>query len=275
MNDAEALAAALDKLLEPLVQLLVRNGLPHGALADIAKQVYVRVAAEEERIAGRKQTVSRMSLLTGLTRKEISRILKLPPAPAQETSARYHRASRVITGWIRDPRFLAADGQPRPLEMDGDGDTFAALVKAYSGDVPARAVLDELERVEAVRTAEEGHILLVARGYLPRAGEAEKLQILGTDVAGLIATIRHNLDPGAKGPFFQRKVFYDNLVGEALPQLRAMSAEQGQRLLETLDRWMAAHDREVHPELEGPSGRRAGIGIYYFEEPVDGEDDPS
>ena len=274
MDDAQALTAALDKLLEPLVQLLVRNGLPHGAFAEVAKRVYVRVAAEEERIAGRKQTISRMSVLTGLTRKEISRILKQPPPPAGETAARCHRAARVITGWIRDERFRDPDGSPRPLPFDGQ-ESFSDLVKAYSGDVPARAVLDELERVHAVRSDDERLIHLEVRGYVPRAGEADKLQILGSDVAGLIATIRHNLDAAKGETFFQRKVFYDNLGAAALPALRAMTAEQGQQLLELLDGWMAQHDKDDNPDVEGPAGRRAGIGIYYFEEESEGEDEPS
>ncbi len=284
MSDSPSLPAALERLLQPLVQLMIRNGIAHGGFAEIAKRVYVRVAAEEERIAGRKQTVSRMSILTGLTRKEVARLLKLPAEPSEGTAARYNRAARVITGWIRDARFTDAEGRPLPLPLDGARRSFAALVKAFSGDVPPRAILDELERVGAVARTEDGRVSLKVRGYLPQAGEAEKLQILGADVAGLISTIRHNLDvqrdagrkatesssPGttevAAGPFFQRKVFYDNLRADALPALRDLSSEQGQQLLELLDAWMADHDLDEHPDSEVEGGRRAGIGIYYFEE---------
>ena len=273
MSAPSALSAALERLLRPLVQLMLRNGIAYGAFGEIAKRVYVRVAAEEERIAGRKQTVSRMAILTGLTRKEVSRLLKLPPEPAEETAARYNRAARVITGWIRDERFLDAEGAPRPLALEGRGDTFATLVKSFSGDVPTRAILDELERVGAVKRSEDGAVCLQVRGYLPRDGEAEKLQILGTDVAGLISTIRHNLDtasdaggPKDVGVFFQRKVFYDNLSSACLPELRDLSAEQGQELLELLDRFMARHDMDGKPDPDGLGGHRAGIGIYYFEE---------
>jgi hypothetical protein len=274
MSTSRALAAALERLLRPLVQLMIRNGIAHGAFADIAKRVYVQVAAEEERIAGRKQTVSRMAILTGLTRKEVARLLKTPTEPAEEMAARYNRAARVITGWIRDERYLDEKGDPRRLPLEGEGSTFAGLVKTFSGDVPPRAILDELERVGAVRREEDGLICLQVRGYLPRHGEAEKLQILGTDVAGLISTIRHNLDgehdgpgePASGGAFFQRKVFYDNLSADCLPDLRNLSAKKGQALLEMLDRWMSEHDMDGKPDPDGRGGHRAGIGIYYFEE---------
>lgn len=267
MQETGALASALHGLLEPLVRLLLRNGMSHGAFADIAKRVYVRVAEDEERIAGRKQTVSRMSVLTGLTRKEIARLRKEPDELDLDTTARHHRAARVVTGWLRDERFRDGQGEPRPLAFDGGGDDFTELVKSFSGDVPPRAVLDELERVGAVLTDEEGRVHLVERGYLPRKGEAEKLQILGSDVAGLVRTIRHNLDAAAEERFFQRKVYYDNLQADCLPDLRDLSAERGQQLLELLDRWMSERDLDANPQAEGPGGKRAGIGVYYFEEP--------
>jgi len=291
MSEAQSLSSALERLLQPLVQLMIRNGIAHGGFAEIAKRVYVRVAADEERIAGRKQTVSRMSILTGLTRKEVARLLKLPAEPSEDTAARYNRAARVITGWIRDDRFTDGEGNPLALSLEGEGRSFAALVKAFSGDVPPRAILDELERVGAVMRNAKGLVQLKVRGYLPQAGEAEKLQILGSDVAGLISTIRHNLDlqrredaaaGGAalpaeasdktrEAPFFQRKVFYDNLRGDALGALRQLTAEQGQQLLEMLDGWMAQHDLDEYPDPKAEGGHRAGIGIYYFEE---GRTDP-
>ena len=47
MSQQQALFAAILKLLRPLVRILLRNGVPYGAFADIAKRVYVDVAAQE------------------------------------------------------------------------------------------------------------------------------------------------------------------------------------------------------------------------------------
>lgn len=265
MQDTAALVRALDRLLEPLVGVLLRGGMPHRAFSEVAKRAYVRVAEREGGVAGRKVTTSRIAVRTGLTRKEVGRLRAMPSPPAEETARRYSRASRVVVGWLRDERFLDGDA-PRILPFDGAEPSFAALVKDYSGDVPPRAMLDELESAGTVRTEDDGRIRLVERGYLPRRGEADKLQILGSDVAGLVSTIRRNLDAEPDDAWFQRKVFADNLSVPALPRLRDLTAEQGQSLLETLARWMVDHDLDEHPELEGPGGGRAGIGIYYFEE---------
>ena len=271
MHDTTALAQALDRLLDPLVEVLLRGGMPHKAFSEVAKRAYVRVAEREGGVGGRKQSTSRMAVRTGLTRKEISRLRKLPALQAEETSARYSRASRVVAGWLRDERFLA-DGEPAVLPLDGDDVSFATLVREFSGDVPARAMLDELMAAGTVER-DGDTVRLVERGYLPRRGEAEKLQILGSDVAGLVSTIRRNLDSEPDEAWYQRKVFADNLSVPALPRLRALTAEKGQALLEQLAAWMAEHDLDEHPELEGPGGGRAGIGIYYFEE--ESEETPS
>jgi hypothetical protein len=66
--------------------------------------------------------------------------------------------------------------------------------------------------------------------------------------------------------FFQRKVYYDNLPTEALPELQILLNERGQALLEFIDQWMAAHDRDINPKVTGTGRRAAGIGLYYFED---------
>lgn len=262
----QVLAGALRKILRPLVRILLRSGIPYGLFADLAKQVYVEIATDEFDIPGRRQTVSRVSVITGLSRKEITRVQELGGLDAAEAADRYHRAARVISGWVRDARFIDEHGQPAPLPMEGKGATFTELVKEFSGDIPPRAILDELVNVGAVESLADGRIRLLTRAYIPRNSKADKLGILGTDVAYLIATIDHNVHETDAEPRFQRKVAYDNLPAEVLKELRHMSGAKAQALLEQIDRWMAAHDRDTNPDVRGSGRKRAGIGIYYFEE---------
>jgi hypothetical protein len=151
--------------------------------------------------------------------------------------------------------------------MSGPGASFSELVKRFSGDIPVRATLDELTRVGAVKRLEDGRISLLTRTYVAESSDADKLHIMGTDVAHLISTIDHNLKSDSRGLLFQRKVAYDNLPDDALPLFRQYSAKKAQMLLENLDRWLAQHDRDVTPAVKGTGRNNAGIGIYYFEEP--------
>ncbi len=268
----QALAAALERVLRPLFRIVLRNNMSFKAFLDIAKHTCVEVAAAEFRIPGKKQSTSRIALLSGLTRKEVQRLLDAPATKDKDSEAgeRYNRAARVVAGWVRDKDFCDAAGNPKMLALqDGgaeDRATFAELVRRFSGDIPFRAVLDELLRVGVVEKFDDGNVHLKTRAYIPESGDADKLNILGTDVSDLVATIDHNIQHGVADPFFQRKVMYDNVPTEALEEFRRLSGAQAQALLERLDKWLSQHDRDTHPETTGTGRMRTGIGIYYFEE---------
>ena len=269
MNDKhlKPLSAAVLRLLRPLVRILLRNGVSYSTFSDFVKWVYVDVAGKEFGIEGRKQSASRVSVITGLSRKEVMRVRQLSRPDDRASTEKYNRAARVIAAWRRDRNFLDAEGKPAPLPMAGPHVSFSALVKRFSGDVPVRATLDELIRVGAVERLEDGRVSLLTRTYIPKSSDADKLHILGTDVAHLISTIDHNLKSDPIGPFFQRKVAYDNLPDEVLPVFRKHSAKRAQAFLESLDRWLAQRDRDATATDKGTGRNQAGIGIYYFEEP--------
>lgn len=269
MNDEhlKPLSAAVLRLFRPLVRILLRNGVSYRTFADFAKWVYVDVATKEFSIKGRKQTISRVSVITGLSRKEVKRVRELPRPDDSASIERYNRAARIIAAWRREESFQDDEGKPASLPLDGPGATFSELVKRFSGDVPARAILDELIRVGAVERLEDGRVHLIVRAYIPESSDADKLHILGTDVGHLISTIDHNIKPDPSGPLFQRKVAYDNLPDEVLPEFRKLSVKRAQGLLENLDEWLAQRDRDVTPTVTGTGRNRAGLGIYYFEEP--------
>ncbi|GIX49229.1 MAG: hypothetical protein KatS3mg131_3440 [Candidatus Tectimicrobiota bacterium] len=273
-STTRALSAAVLRLLRPLVRLLLRHGMPYGAFADLAKRVFVEVALKDYAIPGRKPSISRVAILTGLSRKEVQRVLRLPLPDDAQAIAQYNRAARVLTAWARERDYVDAAGNPLPLPLEGEGPSFARLVRQFSGDVPPRAILDELLRVGAVRRDAQGRLHLLARAYVPQRGDVEKIGILGTDAQELLSTLEHNLTCAPGEAWLQRKVAYDNLPVDVLPALRRLAAAQGQALLEELDRWLAARDRDTSPAAGGQGRARASIGIYYFEERLTEEEAP-
>lgn len=263
----EALSQAVLRILHALARLQLRHGMPLRTFVDLAKRAYVNVALREFGMPGRRPSISRTALLTGLTRKEVQRLADAPEELAGESYATHSRAARVIAGWVRDKLFQKEDGEPRDLETDAGAGSFADLVRRYGGDVPPRAVLDELMRVSAVeRTGDR--VRLNARVYIPRASETSKLMILGADVSHLINTIDNNLQEG-RAPRFQRKVMYDNLPLEAMDEFRRLAERHAQELIELLDAWMARHDRDANPAVRGSGRVRAGVGIFAFEETLE------
>lgn len=267
----QVLSAAIIRILRPLIRILLRYGMPYDGFAELSKRVYVEVARSDYSLPNRKQSISRISTLTGIYRREVSRLLELPEIDDSEVTNRHNRAARVIGGWIQNRDYLDSNGDALELSLEGDKPSFTHLVRQYSGDIPVRAILDELIRVGAVEMDGEGRIRLLSRAYVPQKGEADKIAILGKDVVDLVETIDHNLRANGEDTRLQLKVEYDNLPAEAIPALRALASERGRKLLEEMNAWLAEKDRDSNPQSEGTGRVRAGIGVYYFEEDINEE----
>ncbi len=280
MNDTvpalpSTLQRAVARVLEALFRVLLRHGYSYTAFDEMARRLYVDLALREFGIPGKKPSVSRASILSGLTRKEVQRFVEeaeaAPGSRAAVPSPEHHnRAGRVLAAWAREPDFIDAQGRPRRLPLQDGETSFAELVRRFSGDMPVRAVLDELERVGAARRTEGGAVEYVRPMFMGRRGLADKLELLGTDVADLITTIDHNALHGDADPRFQRKVMYRDMPASVVPEFRMLVAAHGMAVLQQLDVWLAA--RRNDPAGTGPSPTaasakvRLGLGIYYFEE---------
>ena len=265
VNIKKTISSSIVRLLYPLVKILLRYNIPYGTFCELARWVYVDVASREFVIEGKKQTDSRIATITGLSRKEVRRLRALNPYDDSGSPERYNRAVRVIGGWRKDKMFLDGKGLPLELPFEDAKKGFSSLVKNYSGDIPPRAILDEMLRAGVVALRKE-KIKLLSKGYIVNKEESEKIKILGEDVNELISTISHNLDAEEKGAFFQRKVSYDNIPEEALMKLRKLLSKKGEEFTDSIDKIISKYDRDVNPDVkENGERRKAGLGIFYFE----------
>jgi len=257
---------AISKLLRPLVRVLLKQGISHAEFTELSKKAFVDVAEKDFVIKGKKQTVSRVAILTGLNRKEVQRLKNLPEIVEQTNS--HNRAVRVTSGWVRDKEFLTAKGYPMQLPIEGELNSFSSLVKKYSGDMPVRAMLDELERVGSVERRGD-KLKLCSRGYIPQGSEEEKIRLMGQSVYDLLNTLDYNIEHSLKESKLQLAVAYDNLPKSVLGEFKEFSKKEVQALLVHLDKWLAQRDRDTSgdgDQNDSDPRVRAGIGVYYFEE---------
>ncbi|MFQ5560845.1 MAG: DUF6502 family protein [Nitrospinota bacterium] len=256
------------KVLRPLTKILLRNGISFKEFSELARWVYVSVAGNEFQIEGKKQSKSRISVITGLSRKEVQKLKNRDISELIEGSE-YNRAARVINGWVHDKRF-SVKGAPRVLNLEEEPNkkelSFKSLIKIFSGDMPFRAVLDELKNVGAVRIVKDDKVELIVRAYIPVGDEEAMVKILGNDVSDLISTVNNNIEHKNEKPFFQRTLSYDNVPLESVPVFQEFSSKEAQTLLEKLNAWLMDHDRDSNPDVKGTGRKRIGLGVYYFEE---------
>ena len=263
------LTTAVRQILRPLVRILLRNGIACGSFEEMVRKAYVDEAFAQAQRSKTKATISSVSAETGLSRKEVKRLTETDLTDSSSTEQKYNRAIRVISGWLNDPRFAYAEGNPRALTLDSgldsDDGSFASLVKHYSGDIPTRAMLNLLESSECVEV-KDGLVHLVRNAYVPGNDPEEIIRILGKDTNQLINTIDHNLTADEKSKWFQRKVSNPRVRADALDEFREFSRKRSQTLLEELDSWLSQNEAD-----EESDARYASMSIFYFEQDTDEE----
>ncbi|WP_368667272.1 DUF6502 family protein, partial [Roseomonas sp. 18066] len=262
---AEALLRPLARLLRPLLRLLIRAGVTFPVFADLARQLYVELAAES--LARPSRTDSRLSLLTGVHRKEIRRLRELdedaPTVPPVVTLS-----SQIIARWVGLPAFADADGQPLPLPRNApDGAaSFEALVSAVTTDLRPRSVLDEWLAQGLVRLDAEERVVLNAAAFLPRQGSEEQLYYFARNLHDHLAAATANI-AGTPAPFLDRAVHYDRLPPAIAARMQAMGREAAQRLLVEVNREvLALLDASGDSLPEGEPTRRVILGVYLYAE---------
>ncbi|MFK8081287.1 MAG: DUF6502 family protein [Granulosicoccus sp.] len=259
----QTLQKAVTSVLQPLVRLLLRHGVSHAEFCNWAKQAYVDQAKTHFGIDGKSPTVSRIAIVTGINRKEVKRISELP-AEVNTGVSKHNRAVRVVTGWLRDTNFCDSRSRPRVLTYGDPEDSFNQLVKRHGGDVPARAMLDELTRVGTVSHT-NGRVKLLHKGYVPHKSESALLDLFSTSATDLMNTLEHNLTHDEKGRF-QMSVAYDKVTTEGVEYFRKLSNEQAMDLLRALDVTLSQYDRDANPTVIGEGEHRVGLGIYFIED---------
>lgn len=271
MQDDQAkqeLIEALRAILQPLVRLLIANGITFPAFARVGKEVYIEVGTRDFSLTFKKQTDSRVALVTGITRKEIGQIRRgQVPRPASKATQSYGIATRVISRWLSEDTYRNPSGEPLALVYDeAEGSpNFVNLVAEVGGDIPPRAVVDELIRVGAVELTPAGRVRLVQRAYIPISAAAAKLAILGNDAAELISAIAHNIEAPQDDAFLQRKVFYDNIGADGIVELRRLVREAGGEFVQQMNEAFAHLDRDRNTDAPGGRRQRAVLGVYYLD----------
>ncbi|MDH3587919.1 MAG: DUF6502 family protein [Gammaproteobacteria bacterium] len=262
-NLRQAVRRACQRLMRPIVAMLLRSGITWKEFADLSRTVFVRVATEGYGRKGRPTNVSRVAILTGLSRREVTRQRKLLDADDQMSSdSQISVAARVLSGWYQDPDFLGGDGNPVDLRRTGPHPSFESLLKRYSGDIPPVALSKELLGVGAIREQSDGTLSAQSRYYMPLQLDSNAVLRAGSVWHDLGETINHNLTRGKSEPGrFEGRATNSRLSRKAVAALQQMVEEKAQALLEESDQWLSDHESEGENE-----GVRAGIGIYLIDD---------
>jgi hypothetical protein len=249
--------------VRPFAQRLLAMGVPFAAVERRLRALFVDVAQRDFALGDRRATDSRISLLTGIHRKEVRRLRAARPSDV-DPAGMSHVAS-LISRWTTDPRTTDPAGRPRPLPYQAArGPSFMRLVRAVTSDLAPGVLLEHLVTSGAAELR-EGVVTLRARALVARAGSADALRILAEDPAELIETMLQNVLAERATPLLQRKVAFDNLGRDAAERIRAELRREAERFLGRIERVLARYDRDRNPKAPGGERHYAGLGVYCFE----------
>jgi len=257
------LLTAYARLLRPLVQILLRNGVSYSEFADTAKRVFVTTAATRLAKSGSEASAAQIAIQTGLSQRETQEVLDGRGDPPANTNLA--RIIALLTAWHSDDRVVGPYGLPLELQLQQAGQMdFETLARDYCPGVDAEALLEQLLAIGAVRRTDDGWLRVLTRTYLPEVDAADSVERIGYAVQRLVETVDFNrvqTDPALR--LFERTVMADfGLKEEDLPALEVFIKQRGQQLLEEIDNWITLREK---PDADrGEKAIQTGLGIYHF-----------
>ncbi|MEM7210482.1 MAG: DUF6502 family protein [Pseudomonadota bacterium] len=275
----EVFATVLRGVLRPLVRALIARGLTAPAFYRLAKQIYVEVADDEFSLDGARQTDSRISVLTGVHRRDVKEFREAAPASEAAVQTKVNAITSVLGRWLASDETTDDAGRPLALTRSGEA-SFDALVASINKDVRPRTILDEMVRQKLVELDPDGRLHLRAEAFVGPDDIDQKVFFFGENVGDHIAAATDNL-LSEKPRFLERAVFYNRLASGSVDEIEAVAREGGGALLNDLNR--LAHARQEADVSEDDGDERFRFGIFFYRaseetgademSPEQGEDD--
>jgi hypothetical protein len=258
-----SLISAVRHMLRPLVKLLLTHSITFPFMSDLLKSIYVEVAAEEFLLQDRPQTDSRISLLSGVHRKDVKN-LRPDRVHEQTIPPSVSLSAKLVQMWGSDPHRLDETGRHRPLPRlisEGGGESFEGLVSSVSKDIRSRVILDELVRTGIARIDDQGRVCLNTEPLVNKSDFDEKAYYIGQNLHDHLCAASHNLD-GQQPPLLESSIHCNKLTPESVAELDALSKRLGRQVLDELSKRTA--ELEARDEHKPDAQQRVNFGMYFF-----------
>ena len=265
-----ALTAAVAAVLQPLARLAVAKGIPARDLEEMLRIALVAAARESLPDGQAARQVSRIASATGLTRREVTRLVDIQadlPAPTRSP------ATQVFARWLSSPEFAGPDGCPLVLPRQGPSPSFEALARSVTRDVHPRSLLEALVALQLVEEdVGAGRVRLLKDRYVPDAADDRLWNLLGCNVgdhlSAAVANVANAANLAGGDPrHVEQAVFADGLSPESLPAVRCLAQGQWQAAVQALVPALQ-HLIDADREANRPGTQRVRIGLYSYAAPA-------
>ena len=273
------------RVLQPLVRLLLRNGVTYTVLAAALKRVFVQAAQQELATRGMAATDSAVTLLCGVHRRDVRELTRgTAPVDTASTTAATSAATnaavlplalaaQVVARWMNDSACCDAMGNPRALpktaKVAAAGGSapisFDALVAQVSSDVRPRAVLDELLRLGVVQDTAHG-VVLEGSGFAPRQGFEALSELFAANLQDHAAAAVANLQ--GERNFLEQAIFVDQITAASAEHLHQAAVQAWKQAFKTvMGQAQSRFDADAARAQPAARTHRARFGVYFYSAP--------
>jgi len=257
MNDNTVFMLAIERILRPLVRSLIANGVILPMLHRILKKVYVS-AAQDYQLQNKSMTDSRISLLTGVHRKDLKALRESVVTKDYKTNTPV--GARVLAEWTANGHYLNKDGTTAALAKLGPG-SFAELVEAINTDIRPRTLLDDWLSKGIVSLDEADHVCLNRDSIILSHDSNELIDFFGTNLGDHIAAAAHNIEhPNHR--VLERATYYGGLTTKSVETIRAYAQRKAMETLVDINK--VAHSLAQEDQGKQSANQRFKFGSYFY-----------
>src|SRR2546421_1349196 len=270
-KEKEAVLNVFAALVRPLMRVAFEYGISAGEIAGVVRRAYIQ--ALEARLQEQKRPITdaRLAAVAGLPRSDVTALrdaLRAGAPHSMRSTVSLDQITSFLTAWHTHSGFSGAYGLPLDLDLvpvpGSPRRTFGELIAAACPGTDDDALLDELVAARSVEVIDGTTARCLSRAYVPPGADVTRIERMGRFLGVVTANFVHNLlRVGPEPIYFERAVVSDEVLSESgRDKFLALAGERGQELLAELDTFLT----RLASSEQNESGRKYGVGIYFFEE---------
>lgn len=257
----------LERILEQLMGTLLDTGVTVYEACQVVRYIGARQAALRILSSTGRENKSRVAAITGLSRTEVTRLLKLGKATPRNIRLSQHPIQRIIDAWLSIPAYLSKTGEPAEILIYGRKTSFERLTTKFSASIPIRAIVDEMVRMNLVDIINGKKIRLKSRLIVNRGLSEASIRAVGIHTSDLVRTLTYNLN-ATKEPMLETTLLVPRIPIKAIPLIKREISSRTASYVTSIESLLKASNKSSERNnMTANSTRQIGLGIYYIERP--------
>ena len=242
-------------LLRPLVKLLIRHGHGFSEAMEALRAEFIDVAVNNLKIQGHEVNISRLSAVTGIGRREVSKVLKSPINVTNQATL----TARVLGTWEQGSNFLDKNGKPKKLTTNGKGSEFFSLVESVSKDINPYTMLFELERTQSILRNPDDSIELAKKEFVIQKAPDSGIELLSGDLSDFLTAVDENIFLNEDVPNLHLKTEYTNVKLSAIKEIETWLVKNGSEFHSKAREFISRFDVDLYPDTYQQTGVKKDI----------------